>query len=31
MLYCIKLYKSLLDCGAITEEEFQAKKAELLK
>lgn len=27
----IKKLKSLLDCGAITEEEFQAKKAELLK
>lgn len=27
----LKMYKSLLDCGAITEEEFQAKKAELLK
>ena len=27
----LKTYKSLLDCGAITEEEFQAKKAELLK
>lgn len=27
----LKQLKSLLDCGAITEEEFQAKKAELLK
>ncbi len=27
----LRTYKSLLDCGAITEEEFQAKKAELLK
>ncbi len=27
----LKTCKSLLDCGAITEEEFQAKKAELLK
>ena len=27
----LKTYKSLLDCGAITEEEFQEKKAELLK
>lgn len=27
----LKTYKSLLDHGAITEEEFQAKKAELLK
>lgn len=27
----LKMYKSLLDHGAITEEEFQAKKAELLK
>ena len=27
----LKMYKSLLDCGAITEEEFQTKKAELLK
>ena len=27
----LKKLKSLLDCGAITEEEFQAKKAELLK
>jgi len=25
------MYKSLLDHGVITEEEFQAKKAELLK
>ena len=27
----IKTYKDLLDCGAITEEEFKAKKSELLK
>lgn len=27
----LRKLKSLLDCGAITEEEFQAKKAELLK
>lgn len=27
----LKQLKSLLDCGAITEEEFQAKRAELLK
>ena len=27
----LKTYKSLLDCGAITEEEFQEKKTELLK
>lgn len=26
-----KAYKDLLDCGAITEEEFKAKKSELLK
>ena len=27
----LKTYKDLLDCGAITEEEFKAKKSELLK
>lgn len=27
----LKAYKDLLDCGAITEEEFKAKKSELLK
>ena len=27
----LKIYKDLLDCGAITEEEFKAKKSELLK
>ena len=26
----IKKFKELLDCGIITEEEFQTKKAELL-
>ena len=26
----LKEYKSLLDCGAITEEEFQEKKKEIL-
>ena len=27
----LKAYKDLLDCGAITEEEFKAKKSELIK